>query len=178
MRWLIVVALLSLWSVWPYATWAHVVVTPDRSTAGGWERYSVLVPTEKSSPTVRVELRLPTGMEVVAVEAKPGWEGRYEPFPIGAARVEWKGGRIPENEFVAFDFLAWNPPAPRAIEWQATQWYEDGSSDHWGGGGDAEHHGSTTTLEAGSAHGGMHRHDEPGAAKPTTAKPPTTKPPK
>ncbi len=144
---------------------AHVVVLPDTSEAGSWERYTVLVPTEKASPTVRVEVRLPNGMDVIAVEAKPGWEGRYEPFPIGAARVEWKGGHIPSGEFVSFEFLAWNPTAPRVLEWQATQWYEDGSSDRWGAAGGDDHHTAKTTLKPGTgAHEGMHRH-APDASK-------------
>jgi uncharacterized protein YcnI len=145
---------------------AHVAVLPEESEAGGWERYTILVPTEKASPTVRVELRLPTGMEVVAVESKQGWEGHYDPFPIGAARVEWKGGRIPEGEFLSFEFLAWNPPAARVVEWQATQWYEDGTNDRWGGGQDDDHHTSRTTLKPGSgAKSGIHRHGAPVASK-------------
>jgi uncharacterized protein YcnI len=133
---------------------AHTVVVPGASEAGGWERYSLLVPNEKQSPTVRVELRLPAGMEIVAVESKPGWKGGYKPFPIGAATVQWEGGRVPHGEFVGFDFLAWNPPAARTVTWVATQWYEDGSSDTWGGEGD-EAHASTTVLrpaKAGDAH--------------------------
>lgn len=138
---------------------AHVVVLPAQSAAGGWERYSVLVPTEKASPTVRVEVRLPNGMEVIAVEAKPGWQGKYEPFPIGAARVVWEGGRIPPDEFVSFEFLAWNPKVASVVQWQATQVYEDGSSDRWGApGGDADH-ASRTTLTAAKGQGGMHRHE-------------------
>jgi uncharacterized protein YcnI len=145
----------------PVAANAHVIVLPGRSEAGGWERYTMLVPTEKSSPTVRVELSLPNGVEVVAVESKPGWQGRYEPFPIGAARVEWKGGRIPEGEFVSFEFLAWNPPVVRVLEWHATQWYEDGTSERWGEGPD-EHHTSRTTLTPSTGeHGGLHRHGAP-----------------
>jgi uncharacterized protein YcnI len=145
---------------------AHVVVLPDQSDAAGWERYVVLVPTEKESPTVRVEVRLPNGLDMIAVESKPGWEGHYEPFPVGASRVEWKGGRIPSGTFVSFEFLAWNPPAPRVIEWQATQWYEDGSSDRWGGGGPDDHHSSRTTLKPSTeAKGGMHRHNAPPPAK-------------
>jgi uncharacterized protein YcnI len=146
----------------PVVASAHVIVVPEQSEAGGWERYTMLVPTEKSSPTVRVELRLPTGIDVIAVESKSGWEARYEPFPIGAARVEWKGGRIPEGEFVSFEFLAWNPPAPRVLEWQATQWYEDGTNERW-----ADHDASRTTLVPGTgSHGGMHRHEPPSAPKP------------
>jgi uncharacterized protein YcnI len=151
----------------PHVAAAHVVVLPEQSDAGGWERYVVLVPTEKESPTVRVEVRLPNGLNIVAVESKPGWEGRYEPFPIGAARVEWKGGRIPSGTFVSFEFLAWNPPAARVLEWQATQWYEDGSNDRWGGGTD-DHHTSRTTLKAGKEpKAGLHRHGAP-APKPAT----------
>lgn len=152
----------------PVTAHGHVVVVPEQSAAGGWERYSILVPTEKESATVRIELKLPTGIDVIAVESKPGWEGHYDPFPIGAAHVEWKGGRIPSGQFMSFEFLAWNPPVPRVLEWQATQWYEDGTSDHWGGGQDAEH-ASRTTLTAGKdAHGGMHRHDVPSAPKPAS----------
>lgn len=154
----------------PVVVDAHVIVVPDQSEAGGWERYTILVPTEKESSTVRVELRLPTGIDVIAVESKPGWQGRYEPFPIGAARVEWKGGRIPSGEFLSFEFLAWNPPAARVLKWDATQWYEDGTSERWGGAGDGGHHTSSTTLKA--ARGGsegMHRHGA--AAAPTPAAP-------
>jgi uncharacterized protein YcnI len=153
----LVVAVLVLGVAAPAA--AHMVVQPATSEAGSWERYAVIVPTEKKSPTVRVELKLPLGMEVAAVEAKPGWQGTYRPFPAGAATVQWQGGRIPSGEFVTFEFLAWNPPAPRTITWVATQWYEDGSSDVWGAKGDEEH-ASTTTLRPGSAKPD-HRHHPP-----------------
>jgi len=156
--------------VLPVAVSAHVIVVPDQSEAGRWERYTILVPTEKESATVRVELRLPIGIDVVAVESKPGWEARYEPFPIGAARVEWKGGRIPSGEFMSFEFLAWNPPAARVLKWEATQWYEDGTSDRWGGAGEAGQYESTTTLKPSSGvHEGMPRHASPAAPQPTAS---------
>jgi uncharacterized protein YcnI len=125
---------------------AHMMVLPATSTNGAVERYTVLVPTEGKSPTVRVELRIPMGVEVVAIESKPGWQGSNRPFPVGAATVGWAGGRIPPGEMVSFDFLALNPKAPRALTWNATQWYEDGSSDRWGEGASSDHHASTTTL--------------------------------
>ncbi len=139
---------------------AHVIVVPDESEAGGWERYTVLVPTEKQSPTVRVAVRLPAGMEVIAVETKPGWEGRYEPFPLGSSRVEWNGGRIPVGGFVSFEFLAWNPPAAKPIRWEATQFYEDGTNERW-----ADDHGSTTTLKPATGKQQMHRHAPHAAPK-------------
>ena len=125
---------------------AHVMVLPATSAAGGVERYSVVVPTEGESATVRVELRVPLGVDVVAIESKSGWQGANRPFPIGAATLEWKGGRIPPGEMMSFDFLALNPKAAHALTWNATQWYEDGTSDRWGEGASADHHASTTTL--------------------------------
>jgi len=137
---------------------AHVVVTPETSEAGRWERYAVLVPTENDSPTVKVEVLLPTGMEIVALEAKPGWEARHEPFPIGAARVRWQGGRISQGQFLVFEFLAWNPPAARTIEWAATQWYENGKSDRWGGATGAAGEGSSTVLRPSTGKFDKYRH--------------------
>ena len=162
MAWLVVLVLL------PVVAAAHMVVQPDESQAGGWQRYTILVPTEKASPTVRVALKLPTGVDVIAVESKPGWQGSYAPFPIGAARVEWQGGRIPEGEFMSFDFLAWNPPAARVLQWEATQWYEDGTSDRWGAAGDAEHASKTTLKPGAGGEKGLVRHEAPagGAKKP------------
>ena len=142
---------------------AHMIVVPATSEAAGWERYSLLVPTEKEdAATVRIELALPNGMEVVAIEAKPGWEGAYNPFPLGAATVRWAGGRIPPGQMMSFDFMAWNPPAPRTVSWDATQWYDDGSSDRWrDAADDAERPASMTVLQppaVSAAAGGARRY--------------------
>jgi uncharacterized protein YcnI len=132
---------------------AHMIVLPATSEAGGWERYSLLVQMEKEdSATVRIQLMLPNGMEVVAIEAKPGWEGAYHPFPLGAATIRWTGGRILPGQMLSFDFMAWNPPAPRTISWDATQWYEDGSNDRWSDAADdAERPASLTVLQVPAA---------------------------
>ena len=147
---------------------AHMVVLPETSVAGGTERYTLLVPTEGRSPTVRVELRLPMGVDVAAVESKPGWQASNEAFPLGAATVRWSGGRIPPGEMLSFEFLAVNPPAARVLTWNATQWYEDGSNDRWGDSAPADHQASTTTLRAagaGESSAGRAAHDAaPGAA--------------
>jgi uncharacterized protein YcnI len=156
MRALVLAVLLGLGL--PAASAAHVVVLPAESTAGGWERYSVIVPAEKDSPTVRVQLKLPAGMEIVALESKPGWQGRHNPFPLGAATLEWRGGSIARGEFLSFDFLAWNPPAARTIAWEATQWYADETSDRWGGAGDDDHHASKTVLKPGAGKPDARRH--------------------
>ena len=132
---------------------AHMVVLPAASRAGGVERYTLVVPTEGHSATVRIELRIPMGVEVATLEAKPGWQGANEPFPIGAATLRWSGGRISPGEMVSFDFLVLNPPAAPTLTWNATQWYEDGSSDVWGDGAPPDHHASTTTLTAAGSGG-------------------------
>ena len=42
--------------VLPVVASAHVIVVPDASEAGGWERYTILVPTEDESPTVEQQI--------------------------------------------------------------------------------------------------------------------------
>ena len=144
---------------------AHVMVLPTASRAGGVERYTVIVPTEGKSATVRLEVRLPMGVEVVAIESKPGWQGANRPFPIGAATIGWTGGRIPPGEMMSFDFLALNPTAPRALTWNATQWYEDGTSDRWGEGAPADHHASTTSLAPAQPGAPVREGHTPGGAR-------------
>ncbi|HEY2386078.1 MAG TPA: DUF1775 domain-containing protein [Candidatus Binatia bacterium] len=154
---------------------AHMVVLPETSTTGGAQRYTLIVPTEGNSATVRIEVRLPMGVDVAAVESKPGWQASNQAFPIGAATVRWAGGKIPPGEMMSFDFLAVNPPAARVLTWNATQWYEDGSNERWGDGADEEHHASTTTLVAAEAAGhdaapthdtAAHEHGDHHAAEP------------
>ena len=89
----LVACLLVIASMLAHPVLAHMVVLPAESEAGGWERYELIVPTEKASPTVRVQVVLPVGMEVVAVESKDGWQGVYRPFPLGAATVQRQGGQ-------------------------------------------------------------------------------------
>jgi uncharacterized protein YcnI len=127
---------------------AHMVVEPATSTAGAQQRYTLIVPTESQSPTVRVELRLPAGVDVFAVEAKPGWEASNSPFPVGAATVRWTGGRIPPGQMATFEFLATNPASARTLTWNAVQWFEDGTSERWGDGAPADHEASTTALSS------------------------------
>lgn len=134
---------------------AHVMVLPAKSAAGGVERYTLMVPTEGSSATVRVELHVPMGVDIAALEAKPGWDASNEPFPIGAATVRWSGGRIPPDAMMSFDFLAQNPPAAHVLTWSATQWYEDGTSDRWGEGAPPDHQASTTVLVAAGGGGAV-----------------------
>jgi uncharacterized protein YcnI len=148
---------------------AHMVVLPARSVVGGTERYTLIVPTEGRSATVRVELRVPMGVEIAALEAKPGWNGAHEPFPIGAATLRWSGGRIPPGQMVSFDFLAVNPRKGGALTWSAVQGFEDGTSERWGEGGPPDHHAATTVLlETTDEAAPPHRHDA-GSAGPQEA---------
>src|SRR2546428_6447902 len=109
---LAVTLLLALGSVASVS--AHVMVLPTASRAGGVERYTVIVPTEGKSATVRLEVRLPMGIEVVAIESKPGWQGANRPFPVGAATIGWTGGGRPPGGGVRFGFFGVDSAAPRA----------------------------------------------------------------
>jgi uncharacterized protein YcnI len=47
----------------PVVASAHVIVVPEQSEAGGWERYTMLVPTEKSSPTSAKSTFVPRALD-------------------------------------------------------------------------------------------------------------------
>ena len=57
----------------PAVALAHAVVYPKTSKPGAYEKYVLRVPNERDVPTIRVELRFPTGLRVVSFGDVPGW---------------------------------------------------------------------------------------------------------
>lgn len=113
---------------------AHVVVTPAQSKAGAFEEYSMRVPCEKSDPTTKIVLSVPTGVQFDSYEASPGWtvsKGKAG----GKEIVTWKatGTGIKPGQFEQFSFLAVNPKTPTELDWNAYQYYQDGTIVEWTG---------------------------------------------
>lgn len=110
----------------------HVTVAPTEAEAGAEVLYTARVPTETSSPTVRVEIQFPGALSVSRFEAKPGWTAsleRNEAGTIVSATIE--GGSIPPRESAEFSFLAQNPGEAARLVWQIRQVYADGTSSDW-----------------------------------------------
>ncbi len=113
---------------------SHVRVTPNQSAPGATQRYTVRVPTEKQSPTVRIEIDFPNPVNVTSVETSPGWV--VEQKKDGQGRIAgavWSGGSIPFAEYREFYFNAVNPASEMKLEWKAIQIYEDGTRSEWTG---------------------------------------------
>ena len=116
------------------AAFAHVRITPRESVAGATQRYTMRVPTERQSPTVRVEIQFPDGVTVMSFEPTSGWT--LEQKKDGQGKIigaVWSGGSIPFAEFREFHFEARNPASETKLEWKVVQHYEDGTRSEWTG---------------------------------------------
>jgi uncharacterized protein YcnI len=109
-----------------------VTVSPGEAPAGAVQRYCIRVPSEKSTPTSKVEVEFPARLDVTEVEAPHGWRAAAQKGPQGRiAGAIWQGGSIPPRHFIEFGVLARNPDAPAQLVWKAIQTYGDGSEVHW-----------------------------------------------
>jgi uncharacterized protein YcnI len=130
---------------------AHVTVWPKESQVGAWEKYTVRVPSEKDSNTVKVKLEFPKGVNVETVEPEPGWDYRFIKGNDGRnVAIEWSAtaGGIKPHEFMEFAFIGANPKEPGEVAWKAYQTYSDGSVVEWTGTPDSKTPASVTKITA------------------------------
>ena len=108
---------------------AHVRVKPAESKLGSAESYQVTVPTEGKVSTVRVELVVPEGVELVSVaNADDPHEVRKD--AAGTTVITWRGEILPgfARQYV---FTARNPRTGSEISWVAHQYFADGTVADW-----------------------------------------------
>jgi len=105
----------------------HIRIYPTQSTFGAREKYTMRVPNERQSPTIRIEGIFPEGLEVYDFEFKPGWKIDFRKDDKGKIVGAFWIGRIEPYEFVEFGMLAINPKQgnPNML-WKFYQYYEDG----------------------------------------------------
>lgn len=108
---------------------AHVRVAPAQSKPGRTETYQVTVPTEGKVSTVRVELVVPDGVELVSVA------DATDPHEIrkggsGTSIITWRGEILP-GFARQYSFTARNPQAGSEISWVAHQYFADGTVADW-----------------------------------------------
>lgn len=108
---------------------AHVRVKPTESKAGVTETYQVTVPTEGKVSTVRVELVVPNGVELVSV-ADSDDPHEVRKGEAGTSVITWRGEILPgfARQYV---FTARNPRAGSEISWVAHQYFADGTVADW-----------------------------------------------
>jgi uncharacterized protein YcnI len=114
------------------ATWGHSDLDPRQSLLKKWETYTLSVPTETDSPTVRVQLYVPPEFEIETIEHSRAWQITALRDARGYVReVTWSGNTIPSQTFETFRFLARNPAAAGIYRWKIEQQYQDGTPATW-----------------------------------------------
>jgi uncharacterized protein YcnI len=114
------------------SVWGHSDLDPRQSIPKKWETYTLSVPTETESSTVRIVLYVPLDFEIEMVEHSRVWDIATERDERGYIRVvSWSGSSIPSQTFEAFKFLARNPAAMGTYQWKIMQHYEAGEPSTW-----------------------------------------------
>jgi uncharacterized protein YcnI len=113
--------------------YGHVTVQPKQSAPGTNVRYTMKVPTEKFTPTVRVEVEFPPALNVTSVEPKPEWKVEEKKDASGRLIGMTLTGSIPTGESSEFNFMARNPSADSKLIWRVIQVYQDGTKSEWTG---------------------------------------------
>jgi uncharacterized protein YcnI len=105
----------------------HIRIYPTQSTFGAREKYTMRVPNERQSPTIRIEGDFPAGLDVYDFEFKPGWKIDFRKDDKGKIVGAFWIGRIEPYEFVEFGMLAINPKEGNPnLLWKFYQYYDDG----------------------------------------------------
>ena len=125
---------------------AHAVVHPRVSRAGGYEKYVLRVPNEKAVPTLRVEIRFPAELRVTSFGDVPGWQ--LEVLTDSAKRITgavWTGS-LPPQRFAEFPFVGANPRTATRLVWPVYQTYAEGPRVEWTGAEGSKSPASATSI--------------------------------
>ncbi|MEV4423726.1 DUF1775 domain-containing protein [Patulibacter sp. NPDC049589] len=129
---------------------AHIQLTPSTVAPNDPVEFTVIVPSERPAHTTRVDLKLPPGVIPFAYGETPGWKRRLITASNGAIeRVVWTG-KLAEDGYARFTFLAGTPEKPATLTWKALQTYDDGTIARWIGSPDSDSPAPVTKVIAGA----------------------------
>jgi uncharacterized protein YcnI len=153
----------------PAAAQAHIQVTPSTVAPGDAAKFTVLVPGERDSETVKVELQMPSGLLPFSYEDPAGWKRSLVKASNGSVeRVVWTG-RAPSDGFTEFSFLAGTPEKPSELQFKALQTYADGTVVRWIGAPDSDNPAAVVKVDASAAKQNAGGEGEGGGAPAATA---------
>jgi len=167
---LIMTMLLAL----PAVVQAHVTVAPKAINASSYEVFTLRVPTEKESDTVKVRVEVPEGFAVSRVKPMPGWTYVMEKSADGKTvkAIAWSGGKIAPGEFQEFQFQGKSAANAGKYAFPAFQTYANGETVAWSGPSDAQTPASIVEVKA--TGGGVDAHGQEKPAAPATPAPVAT----
>jgi uncharacterized protein YcnI len=125
---------------------AHVTVQPAASRPADLQRYRVIVPNEKSTATVGVDLKLPAGITFALAEQVSGWRVKIVKAGSAISELRWRGGPVPPGGYAELRFIARTPVTLGRVQWMALQRYADGSVVRWIGAAGSDFPAPATTL--------------------------------
>jgi uncharacterized protein YcnI len=152
---------------------AHVVVYPQSTTSGTYEKFTVRVPTEKDIPTVKVRLAIPEGVNITRFMPVPGWSYTLERDATGKiVSVEWtaENGGLSSTEFGEFAMTGRVADDATELVWKAYQTYSDGSVVEWTGAPGSDQPASVTAVIKGTGNSDHHG-AAPASASPASSAP-------
>ena len=94
---------------------AHISVTPTVAAPGSDQVLTFTVPNERQHGAITGVLIGNGGLEVEAIEQKPGWRVIYTNGNI----IAWEGGRIEPGRLERFSFSTTMPARARTIRFDA-----------------------------------------------------------
>lgn len=125
---------------------AHVQVRPALAAPGDPVLFQVIVPNEKDAHTVEVTLQIPKDVLPFSFEEPDGWTRENKEGADGSLeQVTWKG-KLAEDGFARFSFLASTPEQEGDIVWKSIQTYDDGSTSRWIGAPDSDNPAAVTKI--------------------------------
>ena len=143
----VLLAVVALVALAPPAT-AHVTVSPEEATKGGFTKLAFSVPNEEdAADTVQVAVMFSDDhpLPFVSVKPKAGWTVKVTkaelPTPLltddgqvteAVTEIVWSGGKIAPGEFDEFEVSV--GPLPKDIDvlvFPAVQTYSDGTTAAW-----------------------------------------------
>ncbi|TMV15910.1 YcnI family protein [Paenibacillus thermoaerophilus] len=145
----------------PAAAFAHVTVQPAEVTAGSYQVFTVRVPSEKESATVKVEVKIPEGVTISRFEPKPDWKYELQKDSSGKiVSVVWTatGQGLGATEFGEFRMNGKVDAEAKELVWKAYQTYQDGSVVEWVGADGSKTPASVTTVKPAPAGAGTDSH--------------------
>ena len=147
-RFIVSLLALAMWAGLTASSQAHVQVTPLLAAPGDSVRFDFLVPNERSDSTVEVSLQIPKDVLPFSFNDPPGWRRTMEKNSDGSIEVVRWRGRLRNDGFTDFAFLASTPDQAGPISWKAIQTYADGKETAWIGPPDSEEPAAVTQINA------------------------------
>jgi uncharacterized protein YcnI len=147
---------------------AHAELTPKSVPAGSVSTFTLSVEGEKSAPTVKVAMRLPSGMANLKPADVSGWQVK-----LGGRVITWTGGRIAQGKTGEFPIAGQFPRTPgKTLKFPVVQTYRGGEVVRWIGAPSSAEPAPTIRLTAAATP--PPAPEPPGATTPTTPTAPTT----